>query len=344
MNNAILLGIMWHFIGATSAACFYAPFKKVRNWSWETMWSVGGVMSWLILPWAVSAILLPDFWQYYRSFSLSTLLPVFLFGAMWGIGNINYGLTMRYLGMSMGIGIAIGVTLVVGTLMTPLLQGRFVELFSSAGGRLTLLGVLVALVGVAIVSRAGLLKERAMGVTAQEFNLKKGLVLAVLCGIFSAGMSFAMDAAKPMHEAAAALGIDPLYVALPSYVVIMGGGAIVNLAYCFIRLATKKELSFKADFSVAKPLLLANVCFALLGGTMWYLQFFFYAWGHARIPAQYDFISWMLHMSFYVLCGGLVGLIMKEWKNVGQRPVGVLSVGCLVIVMAANIVGLGMAS
>lgn len=344
MNNAILLGIMWHFIGATSAACFYAPFKKVRNWSWETMWSVGGVMSWLILPWAVSAILLPDFWQYYRSFSLSTLLPVFLFGAMWGIGNINYGLTMRYLGMSMGIGIAIGVTLVVGTLMTPLLQGRFVELFSSAGGRLTLLGVLVALVGVAIVSRAGLLKERAMGVTAQEFNLKKGLVLAVLCGIFSAGMSFAMDAAKPMHEAAAALGIDQLYVALPSYVVIMGGGAIVNLAYCFIRLATKKELSVKADFSVAKPLLLANVCFALLGGTMWYLQFFFYAWGHARIPAQYDFISWMLHMSFYVLCGGLVGLIMKEWKNVGQRPVGVLSVGCLVIVMAANIVGLGMAS
>lgn len=344
MNNAILLGIMWHFIGATSAACFYAPFKKVRNWSWETMWSVGGVMSWLILPWAVSAILLPNFWSYYSSFSLSTLMPVFLFGAMWGVGNINYGLTMRYLGMSMGIGIAIGVTLVVGTLMTPLLQGRFVELFSSAGGRLTLLGVFVALIGVAIVSRAGLLKERAMGVTAQEFNLKKGLILAVLCGIFSAGMSFAMDAAKPMHEAAAALGIDPLYVALPSYVVIMGGGAIVNLAYCFIRLATKKELSVKADFSVAKPLLLANVCFALLGGTMWYLQFFFYAWGHAKIPAQYDFISWMLHMSFYVLCGGLVGLIMKEWKNVGQRPIGVLSVGCLVIVMAANIVGLGMAS
>lgn len=344
MNNAILLGILWHFIGATSAACFYAPFKKVRHWSWETMWSVGGIMSWLILPWTVSAMLLPDFWSYYSSFGLSTLLPVFLFGAMWGIGNINYGLTMRYLGMSMGIGIAIGVTLVVGTLMTPLLQGRFIALFSSPGGRMTLLGVLVALIGVAIVSRAGLMKERALGVRAQEFNLKKGLLLAVMCGIFSAGMSFAMDAAKPMHQAAAELGINPLYVALPSYVVIMGGGAIVNLAYCFIRLAAKKELSIKADFSVAKPLLLANVAFSLLGGAMWYFQFFFYAWGHANIPAQYDFISWMLHMSFYVLCGGLVGLIMKEWKNVGHRPVSVLSVGCLVIVMAANIVGLGMAS
>ncbi|CAI1507578.1 L-rhamnose-H(+) transport protein [Serratia quinivorans] len=343
MNNAVMLGILWHLVGAASAACFYAPFKKVRRWSWETMWSIGGLMSWLILPWAVSYMLLPDFWRYYSSFSLSTLLPVFLFGAMWGIGNVNYGLTMRYLGMSMGIGIAIGITLVVGTLMTPLLQGRFVALFSSAGGKLTLLGVAIALLGVVIVSWAGVLKERAMGIRAEEFNLRKGLLLAVMCGIFSAGMSFAMDAAKPMHQAAADLGIDPLYVALPSYVVIMGGGAWVNLTYCFIRLAVRKDLSVRADFSQAKSLLVANMLFSLLGGTMWYLQFFFYAWGHANIPAQYDFISWMLHMSFYVLCGGLVGLLLREWKNAGRRPVFVLCIGCLTIILAANVVGLGMA-
>ncbi len=134
MSNAITMGILWHLIGATSAACFYAPFKKVRHWSWETMWSVGGVVSWLILPWVVSALLLPDFWAYYRSFSAATLLPVFLFGAMWGIGNINYGLTMRYLGMSMGIGIAIGITLIVGTLMTPLLNGKFGVLVGTPAG------------------------------------------------------------------------------------------------------------------------------------------------------------------------------------------------------------------
>ncbi|WP_196209868.1 L-rhamnose/proton symporter RhaT [Citrobacter sp. Res13-Sevr-PEB04-36] len=344
MGNAITMGIIWHLIGAASAACFYAPFKKVQHWSWETMWSIGGFVSWLILPWLVSAILLPDFWAYYRSFSASTLLPVFLFGAMWGIGNINYGLTMRYLGMSMGIGIAIGITLIVGTLMTPIIAGKFDVLIGTPGGRMTLLGVLVALIGVAIVTRAGQLKERKMGIKAEEFNLKKGLILAVMCGIFSAGMSFAMDAAKPMHEAAAALGINPLYVALPSYVVIMGGGAVINLGYCFIRLAKMKNLSVKADFSLAKPLIISNILFSALAGLMWYLQFFFYAWGHAKIPAQYDDMSWMLHMSFYVLCGGIVGLIMKEWSNAGRRPVSVLSLGCVVIIVAANIVGMGMAS
>jgi L-rhamnose-H+ transport protein len=173
MNHAITMGIFWHLIGAASAACFYAPFKKVKHWSWETMWSVGGIVSWLILPWAISATLLPDFWAYYRSFNASTLLPVFLFGAMWGIGNINYGLTMRYLGMSMGIGIAIGITLIVGTLMTPIINGQFDadahpgrsnDAARRAGGGDWR----------GIVTRAGQLKERKMGIKAEEFNLKKG--------------------------------------------------------------------------------------------------------------------------------------------------------------------------
>lgn len=167
MNDSIVLGIIWHLVGAASAACFYAPFKQVKNWSWETMWSIGGFVSWLVLPWLVSYILLPNFWAYYGSFSFSVLLPVFLFGAMWGIGNINYGLTMRYLGMSMGIGIAIGITLIIGTLMTPIIQGRVDVLFGTPGGRMTLLGVLVALIGVATVSYAGLLKERALGIRAE---------------------------------------------------------------------------------------------------------------------------------------------------------------------------------
>lgn len=67
MSNAITMGIFWHLIGAASAACFYAPFKQVKQWSWETMWSVGGIVSWLILPWTISALLLPDFWAYMGS-------------------------------------------------------------------------------------------------------------------------------------------------------------------------------------------------------------------------------------------------------------------------------------
>ncbi len=331
-------------VGAASAASFYAPIEKVKKWSWETTWAVAGIFSWILLPISVSLLLLPSFTAFYASISVGVLWKVALYGAMWGVGNVSYGLTMRHLGMSLGIGVAIGVTLMVGTLMPPLLHGQAALLFETRSGLLTMAGVLVALAGVAMVSYAGHQKEIQLRGAPMEFNLKLGIFLAVMCGIFSSGMSFAMDAARPMGTAALHLGVNPLYVALPSYVIIMGGGAVVNLSYCFIRLAALKKISLKEDLSQAPGTLFKNGALAATGGIMWYLQFFFYAWGAANIPQQLFYVNWMLHMSGYVLFGGLVGLALGEWADVGSRPVRLLWAGMLIIIAAANLVGLGMAS
>ena len=331
-------------VGAASAASFYAPIEKVKKWSWETTWAVAGFFSWILLPISVSLFLLPDFRAFYGSMDGHVLLKAALFGAMWGVGNVSYGLTMRHLGMSLGIGVAIGVTLVVGTLTPPLLHGQFALLFLTKSGLLTMAGVLVALIGVAVVSYAGHQKEIQLRGEPREFNLKLGLLLAVLCGIFSSGMAFAISAAEPMKAAALHLGVNPLYAALPSYVFIMGGGAVVNLTYCFVRLACKKEISLRADLAQTRPTLLKNASLAATGGVMWYLQFFFYAWGAANIPQHLAYVNWMLHMSGYVLCGGLVGLALGQWAGVGSRPIRLLWAGMLVIIAAANLVGLGMAS
>jgi len=330
-------------VGAASAASFYAPIEKVRKWSWETTWAVAGFFSWILLPIGVSLILLPSFGGFYSSMDPQLLLKVALFGAMWGVGNVGYGLTMRYLGMSLGIGVAIGVTLVVGTLIPPLSNGQAALLFTTTSGLLTMAGVVVALIGVAVVSYAGHQKEVQLSAGPQEFNLKLGLLLAGLCGVFSSGMSFAINAAKPMEAAALHLGVNPLYAALPSYVIIMGGGAVVNMSYCFIRLAVLKRISLKDDLAQPGATLVRNGVLAATGGIMWYLQFFFYAWGAANIPQHLSYVNWMLHMSIYVLCGGLVGLALGEWAGVGSRPVRILWAGMITIIVAANLVGLGLA-
>jgi L-rhamnose-H+ transport protein len=330
-------------VGAAAAAAFYAPIGKVKRWSWETTWAVAGIFSWVLLPIGVSFWLLPDFQAFYASLDSATVLKAALFGAMWGVGNVSYGLTMRYVGMSLGIGIAIGTTLVVGTLLPPFFRGHFLFLFNSRSGLITLAGILVALCGVAIVTYAGHQKEEQLGVSAEQFDLKKGLLLAILCGIFSSGMSFAIEAAKPIDAAARQLGVHPLYSALPTYVIIMGGGALVNFAYCIGRLAFHPQLSFRQDCSQPAPILLRNGALAATGGIMWYLQFFFYAWGAAYVPAHVDYVNWMLHMSSYVLFGGLVGLALREWAHVTRRPVVILWIGMIVIILAANLVGLGMA-
>ena len=340
--QSILAGIGWHMVGAASAASFYAPIEKVKKWSWETTWAVAGFFSWILLPISVSMHLLPAFGAFYASIDSGVLLRVALFGCMWGVGNVSYGLTMRHLGMSLGIGVAIGVTLVIGTLIPPLVHGQAADLFQTRGGLLTLAGVAVAVAGVAIVSYAGHQKEILLRGQPREFNLLLGLSLAVMCGIFSSGFSFAIDAAKPMEAAALHLGVPALYASLPSYVMIMGGGALINMSYCFIRLAFVKTISLKADLSQDGGTLVKNATMAATGGIMWYLQFFFYSWGAANIPQRLSYVNWMLHMSGYVLFGGIVGLALGEWVGVGGRPLRLLWVGMIVIILAANIVGLGL--
>lgn len=341
--NPIISAIGWHMVGAASAATFYAPIAKVKNWSWETTWAVAGIFSWVLLPNLVSFFLLPNFAAFYAALDSSVVLKAFLFGGMWGIGNVSYGLTMRYVGMSLGIGIAIGTTLVVGTLMPPVMHGQFLSLFSTRSGLVTLAGTVVAVIGIAVVTYAGHQKEVQLGVTAEQFDIKKGLMLAIMCGIFSSGMSFAIDASKPIEAAALQLGVDPLYAALPSYVIIMGGGALVNFAYCFGRLALKSGLSFKSDYSQPSAINMRNALLASTAGIMWYLQFFFYAWGAANVPQHLSYVNWMLHMSGYVLFGGLVGLALHEWANVEKRTIAILWVGMIIVILAANLVGLGMA-
>lgn len=336
---SIVAGIGWHLVGAAAAASFYAPLSKVKDWSWETMWALAGIFSWIIAPWVVTAFLIPDFGAFYSQIPTQAYTGMILCGMMWGIGNVNYGLTMRYLGMSLGIGIAIGITLVVGTILPKALKGELATILSTTSGQVTLIGIIIALVGIAIVTLAGHKKEQALGTKAEEFNLKKGLVLALFCGIFSAGFAFGLSYAEPIAELAKEEGINPLYALLPSYGFIMGGGALVNLLFCFIRLYKRPELSLKQDIALPKPQLTKNAILAITGGLMWYLQFFFYSWGEASIPKEINYISWMLHMSGYVLCGGIVGLLLAEWKGVGKQPVKILIAGMLIIILAANVVG-----
>ena len=283
--TSVVAGIGWHVIGAGMAASFYAPIEKVKKWSWETTWAVAGFFSWILLPIGVSLILLPDFRGFYASMGPHLLLKVALFGAMWGVGNVSYGLTMRHLGMSLGIGVAIGVTLVVGTLLPPHHARPGRDSFRNPQRPVDYGGRDCGSSRGSIVSYAGHEKEMQLSGEVREFNLTLGLLLAVMCGIFSSGMSFAIDAAKPMEAAALHLGVNPLYAALPSYVFIMGGGAVINLSYCFIRLAALKRLSLGEDLQQPRPTLMRNAALAATGGIMWYLQFFFYAWGAGQYSA-----------------------------------------------------------
>src|SRR5512137_2085988 len=97
------IGVVFHWLGGLASGSFYVPYRFVRKWSWEVYWLAGGFFSWIIAPWLLASILTRDLPAVLSSNSAGTLLWTYLFGAMWGAGGLTFGLTMRYLGMSLGM-------------------------------------------------------------------------------------------------------------------------------------------------------------------------------------------------------------------------------------------------
>src|ERR1035437_8112132 len=108
MQSNPLLGVAFHWLGGLSSGTFYVPYKGVRKWSWETFWLAGGMFSWLICPWVGALVLSKDLLAVLHETSSYTFWMTYLMGALWGLGGLTFGLTMRYLGMSLGMAIALG--------------------------------------------------------------------------------------------------------------------------------------------------------------------------------------------------------------------------------------------
>ena len=339
-----LLGVVLHAIGGLAAASFYIPYKRVKQWSWETYWVVGGVFSWIIAPWTVSLTILPNTVEILRDASGGTLLWTFFFGVLWGVGGLTFGLTMRYLGIALGYAIALGLCAAFGTLMPPLFLGQLGEILSRGSGQVVVLGVLVCVGGIAVSGRAGIRKEGEVSeaekkATVAEFSLGRGMGVAIACGIMSACMAFGFAAGKPISEAALRHGAPSLWQNLPVLIVVMAGGFLTNFVWCVFLGVKNGSLGEYRERGSAAPLL-ANYLLCALAGLTWYLQFFFYSMGTTRM-GRYDFSSWTLHMASIIIFSTCWGLALKEWKGTTAGTHRLVAAGLALLVSSTVIVGYG---
>ena len=244
------LGILLHAIGGLAAASFYIPFKRVKGWSWETYWLVGGIASWILAPSIGALLTVPEPFAVLAAAPVQSLVQCYGFGFLWGIGGLTFGLSMRYLGMSLGYALALGACAAFGTLIPPMFQGTLLPMFQSTSGLVVLAGVLVCLIGIAICGKAGINKERELSeeqkrLTIKEFSFRKGVIVAMFAGVMSACMAFAIAAGKPISELAIAHGAESIFSNNPAYIVIMLGGFTSNLIWCVylnIKNGTGKEV------------------------------------------------------------------------------------------------------
>jgi len=356
----IIFGVIFHFIGGFASGSFYIPYKKVKGWAWESFWIVGGIFSWLIVPPLAAYLTVPHFMDIIRATKGDILTLTYIFGLLWGIGGLTYGLGVRYLGVSLGSTIILGLCSVFGALV-PAIYYNFAptagkdsisDLAHNHWGQWVLAGIAICVAGIIICGRAGTLKERDLakdGAVANEnkdYRFGMGIFVAIVSGVLSACFSFGIDAGAAMAKHAddawrAAEHITDvskhfLYKNNVTYIVILWGGLTTNFIWCMILNARNKTFG---NYTDAKTPLLKNYIFSALAGTTWFLQFFFYGMGESKLGNGAS--SWILHMAFIILIANMWGIVLNEWKGVSKKAFGTLIVGIITIILSVVIVGYG---
>jgi L-rhamnose-H+ transport protein len=375
------LGVFFHWLGGLASASFYVPYRSVNRWSWETYWLVGGFFSWMIAPWILGFFLTKDLLAVFSETPSKTIFWTMFFGLLWGVGGLTFGLTMRYLGISLGMALVLGLCAAFGTLMPPIFSGVFVtQVLGTASGRVILAGVLVCLLGIGAAGVAGIYKEREMSfeqkkTAIKEFNLKKGIGVAILSGVMSACFAYGLAAGSPIKALTLKHGTPTLWQGLPVLVVVLIGGFATNFIWC-VALNMRNKTGFqyftaspdRYQQTAEDPVLetaidapsreaveqipspqpiesqpvpmLANYLFCALAGTTWYFQFFFYTMGETQM-GKYGFSSWTLHMASIIIFSTLWGLGFKEWRGAGAPAMRFLSLALFLLVGSTVIVGYG---
>jgi len=375
-----LLGVFFHWLGGLASGSFYVPFRRVKMWAWETYWLVGGVFSWILAPWILALCMTNDLVRVLHEAPGSSLFWSYFFGVLWGLGGLTFGLTMRYLGMSLGMAVALGYTAAFGTLMPPLFRGQFAtEVLGTNSGRIILAGVGICLFGIVFAGMAGASKEKEMSelqkrASIKEFNLKKGLVVATFSGVMSSCFAYGLAAGDSIKEITVRHGTPALWQGLPVLVVVLFGGFTTNVIWCVILNLRNKtgyqyfssevrsarpeshnerlenvidapaeemaELAFGDQKISPRVPLLANYFLSAVAGTTWYFQFFFYTMGETQM-GRYKFSSWTLHMASIMIFSTLWGIALNEWKGAGLRTRWLVGLSLAVLVMSTIVVGYG---
>jgi L-rhamnose-H+ transport protein len=333
-----LAGVTLHGAGALLAANCYTPQKFIRRWSWQTFWIVQAAFCWLLWPIVGAMLTIPELGAVLREawqtcperFFLS-----FAFSLAYGIGGIAFNQSIKYIGFSLTYAIAIGLSSVLGTIVPPLVRGEIVSILEKPGAVWVVAGIVTGTLGIGLCGMAGRLKEQTLSCQEGgkgEFSLLKGLLLSLLAGVLSSVYAFAIEVTAPIIKIAAEHGAGHWQGNI-AYLTANTGAFVTSLIYTMSLAGKHKTLGefVKLGQGNQRASLFANYLLALLVGTLWYGQFFFYNLGHVRM-GQYAFTSWAVHMTMLVLFSNVTGVLFREWKGCTGRTIGyiVLAIGVLV--------------
>ena len=336
----IIIGLLIIAVGAFCQSSCYVPINKIKDWSWESYWIVQGVFAWLLLPLLGALLAVPgghSLCELFVADNSFNILMTILFGVLWGVGGLTFGLSMRYLGVAVGQSIALGTCAGLGTIMGPVLLNIFFPQLDALSSLTfaVITGVVVTLLGIAIIGVAGSMKAASLSeeekkAAVKDFNFPKGLAIALLAGFMSGCFNVGLEFGKDINFG----DLTPdMYKTLPATLLVTFGGFLTNAVYCFYQNSKNKTWGDYAN----RRVWMNNVVFCALAGALWYSQFFGLSMGKGFLKDSPTLmtLSFCILMALNVVFSNVWGIILNEWKGCSRKTIAVLILGIIVLIVSS---------
>lgn len=322
--STILIGITITLLAGFLQGSYALFLKYMHTWKWENFWLIYSFVAMVIFPLIWAAIVIPNLGTILFSLQFNELLLPLLFGSMWGVASVLFGLSVVRIGVTLTYTLIIGIASVLGTVI-PLFLNKTPP--SSVTLLILISGSIVMLLGIGVSGYSGAVRENKVVKNQALFSKTYlvGLIIAIVAGIMSPMLNVGFVYGNRLSETARKFGVSASNATLVIWIVVLFGGFLVNIAYVLYLLIKNK--SFKLFFlSSTKPAL-----GAIFAGIFWFGSFGLFGIASVSLGNLGTSVGWAILMSSTIIVSNCWGIVTGEWKGANKALAIQLSSGVLLV-------------
>ncbi len=323
-------GCVLIILAAVMNASFTVPMKRMPHWAWENIWLLWSIFSLIFLPWTIAFMTIPNLLGGYVNTGLPVVTRVVLFGALWGIAQVLFGLSVVEIGMALTFSIVLGLSSAVGTVIPFLVLHH--NLFGTKDSALIVAGILFITLGMTLFAKAGSLREQERGkasVGISKVPFRRGLILAAVSGFCASFMNLGLSFAGSVLRMASDHGSKPFWQVNAVWPLLLLGGAVPNLLYCSFLLRRNQTTNRFVERGTA---LYTVLCFGM--AALWFGSSLLFGVATFQLGALGAVIGWPMFMALIVIAASVFGWLAGEWKAASMRPLKLQCAGIAILTLA----------
>ena len=314
---------------------FGLGMKYMNPMSWESWWVIHVLVAMILFPMIWAYIAIPDLFEIISSSPRDAIFWAMALGFAWGVGGIMFGVSVPYIGLSLTMGIVMGLAGSAGSLI-PLFQIE--NATSQPSFPYIIAGLVISLIGVAITAKAGIDRDKLIETSNKSKNITKGILIAVTCGLLSSLLNVGFANAAPVAQTAIEFGVIPRNSSLAAWVVVLWGAFLMNFGYSVFLLFRNNSWN---TFSINKSLNAYK--WAIIAGFCWFAALGLYGQGAALMNGASDnnlgnIVGWPMLLGLSLIVSNIWAYNAGEWKD-AKKPFNLLLIGLAVLIIASIVLG-----